>query len=50
MRSLGLADARKVTENYTQYFIRAYKVKEPEKEYICVVKSRCCTPETNTTR
>ena len=47
------------TENYTQYFVITYKVKEYEKQhiyvyihthiYICIAESLCCIPETNTT-
>ena len=37
------------TGNYIEYLIITCNGKESEKEYICVTKSICCTPETNTT-
>ena len=34
------------TWNYSQYFIINYNGKEPEKEYIYIIESLWCTPET----
>ena len=61
IRSLGLTDAHCciqnrsatgtycITQNYIQYLVITYKGKQSKTNiYIYIIKSLCCTPETNT--